>query len=184
MVNRWRRVIGRWAGTVSSNGAVRTGQHPSVGELRQPRLETLVEPETTRLHQPQSRDRRDRLGHRLDPHDGVVAHGIPVDRGDAGGNHFGVAAPAQGDGARHGPGLDMADQKPFQFRNHVSGGGRAGRWSSWRHSPAFAERRPPGRSIGLEHHAGRDVDRDSTSSRSCVWPCSGKSRSPSPTTTG
>ena len=53
--------------------------------------------------------------------------GPAVDRGDAGGNHFGVAAPAQCYGTRHGTGLDMADQKPFQLGNHVSGGGRAGR---------------------------------------------------------
>ena len=109
------RAVGR-DGIVQRRG--RTGQHPSVGELRQPLLETLVEPETTRLHQTQSRDRRDRLGHRLDPHDGVVTHGIPVNRGDAGGNHFGVAAPAQCYGTRHGTGLDMADQKPFELSLH------------------------------------------------------------------
>ena len=97
------------------------GQHPSVRELRQPRFETVIEREATSLHQTQSRDRRDRLGHRLDPEDGVVAHGIAADRGDAGGDHFGITAAEQRDGTRHGAGLDVADQEPFEFRGHVSG---------------------------------------------------------------
>ena len=42
--------------------------------------------------------------------------------------------------------------------------------------------RPAGRYVWIVTPDG--IERDSTSSRSCVWPRSGKSRSPSPTMTG
>jgi hypothetical protein len=48
----------------------------------------LVEVESTCLHQPQRRDGSDGLGHRLDPHDGVLGHRGPADRDRADRDHL------------------------------------------------------------------------------------------------
>ena len=91
LVSRWRRVIGRRAGTVSSSAAVGVTEHPATRELREPLLQGVVEPEPPGLHKAQRGDRGDRLGHRLDSHDRVALHGLlPRSAASAGRQHLGI----------------------------------------------------------------------------------------------
>ena len=48
-------------------------EHPAVGQLREQLVDRLVEAQPALLDQEQGADRDDRLGHRGDPEDGVVA---------------------------------------------------------------------------------------------------------------
>ena len=80
-------VIGRSAGTVApSSRAATVDQHLAVGELRQQRVDWIVEPELALLDEDQRRHRSHRLGHRGDAKDAVAAHRLGLATGEVPGD--------------------------------------------------------------------------------------------------
>ena len=102
-------------GPASRHGVVElsswTAQHLTVSQFRQPARQTLVEPQTPCLYKTECGDRRNRLGHGLDPHDRVLAHQIPADGRHARCDHLGVAGIQQRDPARNRPGVNVTNQQ-------------------------------------------------------------------------
>jgi hypothetical protein len=96
-----------------------TAQHLTVSQLRQPVQQALVELQAPCLHQTQRGDRRNRLGHGLDPHDRVLAHRTAADRRHARGDHLDVPSTQQRDPARNCAGVNVMNQQLPQRGIHL-----------------------------------------------------------------
>ena len=106
-----------WPGVVELSRWI--AQHLTASQLRQPVHQTLVEPETSCLHQAQRGDRRNRLGHGLDPHDRVLAHGTAADRRHPRGDHLDVPGTQERDPARNCAGVNVTNQQLPQRSAHL-----------------------------------------------------------------
>ena len=119
LVRRWRSVMARraWHGVVELSR--RTAQHLTVSQLRQPVRQTLVELEAPCLHKTQRGDRRNHLGHGLDPHDRILGHRTATDRRHACGDHLDVPSTQQRDPARNCARVNVTNQQLPQRCAHL-----------------------------------------------------------------
>ncbi len=96
----------------------RAAQHPTVSQLRQPVHQSVVEFKTPCLHKTQRGNRRNPLGHGLDPHDRVLAHRTATDRRHARGDHLGVPSTQDRDPARNRAAVNVTNQQLPQRSAH------------------------------------------------------------------
>ncbi len=100
--------VGNGDGPIGGNHLRRIGgpahEHLRGGKLRQDAGHRIPQPEAALLHQLHDGHRRDRLGHREDPPEGVVGHGdgiLPVSQAGRGAEHDASVACDQHVGAHH-----------------------------------------------------------------------------------
>ena len=106
-------MIARSAGTVSSDFAFERAQHLPVGELGQPSIDRIVQPQSRFLDQRHRGSCQDRLGDRRDPEDRIGSHRpIAAERGHSYRLYVGLAkAVDQGHETRHPAALGVASHR-------------------------------------------------------------------------
>ena len=125
------------------------------------------------LHKTQRGDRRNRLGHGLDPHDRVLAHSTAADRRHARRDQLDAPSTHQRDPARNRAGVNVTNQQVLQRCAHLGDRATLDRRGSSHHPRRRNHRdlllRRHFRSMALRCRMWPDVPTGYTG-RGCMWP--------------